>query len=122
MIAGETDLNTLPAGEREVLVMIAKQVLRAVSEAYKFRETIVEITEMRSLLPKARISPKVGWKIYNEKEQSDKILPELAQGDELKVVCTEIKEGTSKPPAHFTEDCSPLRKWQGQRNARRCRA
>ncbi len=105
MIAGETDLNTLPAGEREVLVMIAKQVLRAVSEAYKFRETIVEITCGDAVfIAKGKNITEVGWKIYNEKEQSDKILPELAQGDELKVVCTEIKEGTTKPPAHFTED------------------
>ena len=105
MFAGETDLNTLPAGEREVLVMIAKQVLRSVSEAYKFRETIAEITCGDAVfIAKGKNITEVGWKIYNEKEQSDKILPELAQGDELKVVCTEIKEGTTKPPAHFTED------------------
>ncbi|MBQ7003972.1 MAG: DNA topoisomerase III, partial [Oscillospiraceae bacterium] len=42
MVAGETDLNTLPAGEREILKLIARQVLRAVCEAHRFRETTAE--------------------------------------------------------------------------------
>ena len=42
-VAGKTDLGTLPAGEREVLMMIAKQVLRAVSGACKFCETTAEL-------------------------------------------------------------------------------
>lgn len=43
-VAAKTDLSTLPAGEREILTMIAKQVLRAVSESYRYRETVAVIT------------------------------------------------------------------------------
>ena len=105
MVAGETDLKTLPAGEREILSMIAKQVLRAVSEAYRFRETIAEIIcGSTAFTAKGKTITNVGWKAYNEKEQTDKVLPELHNGDELTVASSEIKEGTTKPPAHFTGD------------------
>ena len=105
MVAGETDINTLPAGEREIIKLIAKQVLRAVSESYRFRETVAVIScGDHTFTAKGKIVENVGWKIYNEKEQTDKVLPQLADGDELKVVSSEIKEGKTKPPAHFTED------------------
>ena len=105
MVADETDLKTLPAGEREILSMIAKQVLRAVSEAYRFRETTAEIIcGSTAFTAKGKTITNVGWKAYNEKEQTDKVLPELHNGDELTVASSEIKEGTTKPPAHFTED------------------
>ena len=105
MVAGETDINTLPAGEREIIKLIAKQVLRAVSESYRFRETVAVIScGDHTFTAKGKIVENTGWKIYNEKEQTDKVLPELADGDELKVASSEIKEGKTKPPAHFTED------------------
>ena len=104
-VAGKSDINALPAGEREVLGLIAKQVLRAVSESYRFRETVAVIScGDRTFTSKGKVVVSIGWKIYNEKEQTDKVLPELADGDELKVASSEIKEGTTKPPAHFTED------------------
>jgi DNA topoisomerase-3 len=104
-VAAKTDLSTLPAGEREILTMIAKQVLRAVSENYRYRETIVVISCGGSnYTTKGKTILETGWKAYNDKEQTDKILPELADGDKLQVASSEIKEGTTKPPAHFTED------------------
>ena len=105
MVAGETDLKTLPAGEREILSMIAKQVLRAVSESYRYCETVAVITcNGNTYTTKGKTVLETGWKAYNDKEQTDKILPELADGDKLQVASSEIKEGMTKPPAHFTED------------------
>ena len=105
LVAGETDINTLPAGEREIIKLIAKQVLRAVCDSFCYRETVAVIScGDHTFTAKGKIVENTGWKIYNEKEQTDKVLPELADGDELKVANAEIKEGTTKPPAHFTED------------------
>ena len=105
LVAGETDINALPAGEREIIKLIAKQVLRAVCDSFRYRETVAVIScGDRTFTAKGKIVQNTGWKIYNEKEQTDKVLPELADGDELKVANAEIKEGTTKPPAHFTED------------------
>ena len=105
LVAGETDINALPAGEREIIKLIAKQVLRAVCDSFRYRETVAVIScGDRTFTAKGKIVENTGWKIYNEKEQTDKVLPELADGDELKVANAEIKEGTTKPPSHFTED------------------
>ena len=105
LVAGETDINTLPAGEREIIKLIAKQVLRAVCDSFRYRETVAVIScGDHTFTAKGKIVENTGWKIYNEKEQTDKVLPELADGNELKVANAEIKEGTTKPPAHFTED------------------
>ena len=105
MVAGETDINRLPAAERETLTLIAKQVLRAVCESYRFRETVAVIScGGNDFIAKGKTVEEPGWRIYSEKEQSDKILPALTDGDELKIEGAEIKEGKTKPPAHFTED------------------
>ena len=105
LVASETDINALPAGEREIIKLIAKQVLRAVCDSFRYRETVAVIScGDHTFTAKGKIVENTGWKIYNEKEQTDKVLPELADGDELKVANAEIKEGTTKPPAHFTED------------------
>ena len=105
LVAGETDINALPAGEREIIKLIAKQVLRAVCDSFRYCETVAVIScGDRTFTAKGKTVQNTGWKIYNEKEQTDKVLPELADGDELKVANAEIKEGTTKPPSHFTED------------------
>ena len=104
-VAGKSGINALPAGEREILTMIAKQVLRAVSESYRYRETTVVIScAGNTFTTKGKTILETGWKAYNEKEQTDKVLPELTDGDELTVASSEIKEGKTTPPAHFTED------------------
>lgn len=105
MVAGETDINSLLAGEHEILNLIAKQVLRAVCNGFSFRETVAEIScGDHTFTAKGKVVENLGWKIYSDKEQTDKVLPELKDGDVLKLAGSEIKEGTSKPPSHFTED------------------
>ena len=105
VVAGETDLATLPAGEREVMKLIAMQVLRAVSEAHRFCETSAEFScGDFDFTAKGKIIENVGWKVYNNKEQEDKVLPELSEGNEFKVSSAEIKEGKTKPPVRYTED------------------
>ena len=105
MVAAKTDLSKLPAGEREIMLLIARQVLRAVCEPYRFCETTVVIScGGYDFTVKGKTIRKAGWKAYNDKEQTDKALPALAEGDKLSVVSTEVKEGKTKPPAHFTED------------------
>ena len=103
--AGEIDRSTLPVGEREVLKLIARQVLRAVSEMYRYRETALEIDCGGSVfVAKGKTVTNIGWKAYNDKAQKETILPAVSEGDELHAVSSEIKEGFTTPPAHFTED------------------
>ena len=103
--AGEVNLSTLPAGEREVLKLIARQVLRSVCEAHRYRETVIEIDCGGSIFTaKGKTVTNNGWKAYNDKEQKETILPAVSEGDKLNISGATIKEGTTTPPAHFTED------------------
>lgn len=105
MSAGETDLSALLAGEREILRLVAKQVLRAVSAPYRYSETTVTMDcDGRSFTVKGRTVIETGWKAFAEQEQKDKPLPELSEGQVLTASGMNVKEGKTSPPKHFTED------------------
>lgn len=105
LVAGETDITALPAGEREIMKLIAKQVLRAVCDSFRFHETVAVFScGGYPFTAKGKVVENLGWKMYSEKEQADKVLPELKDGDELKASSFAVKEGMTKPPVHFTED------------------
>ena len=85
--------------------LIAKQVLRAVCDSFHFHETVAVFScGGYTFTAKGKVVKNPGWKMYSEKEQADKVLPELKDGDELKASSFVVKEGMTKPPAHFTED------------------
>lgn len=105
LVAGETSSNTLPLGEREILHLIAKQVLRAVSEAYRYTETAIKMDCGGNLLTaRGKTMISLGWKQFEDKEQKETSLPELCEGEQYEVVGSEVKEGMTTPPKHFTED------------------
>jgi len=105
MAAGETDLETLLAGEREILRLVSRQVLMAVSAPFVYLETEARLDcggNAFSAKGKTVIQP--GWKAYADAELTDKALPELSEGQFLPVSSCEVKEGKTTPPKHFTED------------------
>lgn len=105
IVAGETDLAALPAGEREVLLLICRQVLMAVSEAYRYTETAVTLEcGGHNFTAKGRTVTVPGWKEYLSQDQKDNTLPELAEGDMLTPADVSVKEGATTPPKHYTED------------------
>ena len=87
--AMSADIPVLPTGEREILRLVSRQLLCAVSEPFRYAETVAVLD---------------GWKAYTENEQNDKVLPELKENREYSVQSVSLKEGTTTPPAHFTED------------------
>lgn len=105
MAAGETDLETLLAGEREILRLAARQVLMAVSAPFVYLETEARLDcggNAFSANGKTVIQP--GWKAYADAELTDKPLPELSEGQMLSVSSCAVKEGRTTPPKQFTED------------------
>lgn len=105
MVAGETDITVLPAGEREILVMIALQTLKAVSEAHRFEEKTYTImcggTEFTA---KSKRVLNMGWKGYVKQDAHDTVPDDIEIGRELIPGEERIKEGMTTPPKHFTED------------------
>ena len=103
--AGKQDASALPAGEREVLKLVARQVLMAVSEPYSYMETIATIEcGGQSFTAKGKTVQNAGWKAYADSEKKETVLPPLTEGQVLDVFTPTIEEGKTKPPAHFTED------------------
>ena len=105
MAAGETDLEALPAGEREILRLVSRQVLMAVSAPFVYLETEARLDcGGNGFAAKGKTVVQPGWKAYADAELTDKPLPELSEGQLLSVSFCEVKEGKTTPPKHFTED------------------
>ena len=103
--AMSADISVLPTGEREILHLVSRQLLCAVSEPFRYAETVAVLDCAGHIFTvKGRETLADGWKAYTENEQNDKVLPELKENGEYPVKSVSLKEGTTTPPAHFTED------------------
>ena len=101
----EADISVLPTGEREILRLVSRQILCAVSEPFRYAETVAVLDCGGHIFTvKGRETLADGWKAYTENETNDRILPELKENAEYFVKSVSLKEGTTTPPAHFTED------------------
>ena len=100
--AGAADLSVLPAPELKLLQLVAHQVLLAVSPPWVRQETEVTLScGGARFTAKGVVTTQPGWRTYQPQEE--KALPQLTQGQELAVDHAEVKEGVTKPPAHYTE-------------------
>ena len=104
--AGSADLDALPLGEREILRLAARGLLRAVSEAHRYAETTVTLDcGGHSFTAKGKTVITPGWRVYDsEKKDKENALPELAEGQTVPVTTATVKEGQTTPPKHYTED------------------
>ena len=103
--AGKADLEALPTGERELLRLVARQLLCAVSEAHQY----IEITAVldcggHPFSVKGKTITAIGWKAYLSQEAQKSTLPELTEGQTLEPSAVSIREGKTTPPKHYTED------------------
>lgn len=103
--AMSADISVLPTGEREILRLVSRQLLCAVSEPFRYAETVAVLDcEGHIFTGKGKETLADGWKAYTESEPNDRILPELKENGEYLVQSVSLKEGETTPPAHFTED------------------
>ena len=94
----------LPLGEREVLRLVAKQLLCAVSDAHRYSEaTVTLLCGGQEFTAKGKTVLQTGWKQYSGGETVETPLPELAEGGTLPVDAASIKEGKTAPSKHYTE-------------------
>ena len=105
MAAGEAELSALTAGEREVLKLVARQVLMAVSAPYSYLETVVTVEcGGQVFTAKGKTVLNAGWKSYAAGEQKEKVLPPMREGQSIDGFAVSLEEGKTKPPARYTED------------------
>ena len=102
--AGKADCSALPAGEREILRLVSRQLLCAVGSPHQYAETAVMLDcAGYGFAAKGKTILVPGWKIYLQ-EQADKPLPELEEGQDIAVSSVSVKEGKTSPSKHYTED------------------
>ena len=103
--AAKADVSVLPTGEREILRLVSRQLLCAVSEPFRYAETVVTLDcGGHEFTAKGKTVLANGWKAYMEQEQNDKELPDLKENAVIPVKSAAVKEGFTSPPSHFTED------------------
>jgi len=108
------DLAALPTGERNILYMIAVRLLCAVGEPHTYAETAVTLDcGGASFMTKGRTVAAAGWKgtekaflstLKQKAEEPAPSLPVLSDGQRLEGADALLKQGTTSPPARFTED------------------
>ena len=104
------NLGELPKGELAILQLIATRLFCAVGEPYRYAEMVIELDcENTSFSAKGKTVISNGWRGLDRKStaKSDKEIKELplvAVGDVLAITGTELKEGKTSPPKHYTED------------------
>ena len=103
--AKNADVSVLPTGEREILRLVYRQLLCAVSDPFRYEETVVTLDcGGHEFTIKGRNVLSNGWKAYVEQEQNDKELPDLKENAVIPVKTAAVKESFTTPPPHFTED------------------
>ena len=106
------DLAALPAGEWNVLRLIAARLLCAVGEPHRYAETtLTTICAGEEFTAKGKEVLEEGWKAVERKVLADILnrkqeltaLPNAAE-NECGILNAVLKEGQTTPPKHFTED------------------
>ena len=103
--AEKVDMASLPLGEREVLKLAARGLLRAVDEPHRYAETVITVDcAGQSFTAKGKTVLAPGWKRY-EQEQAEAApaLPVVTEQQTLSVSAASVKTGKTTPPKHFTE-------------------
>ena len=105
------DVQSLPVGERETLLLLAMRLLVSVGDIHRYNETVITAKCGDSVFTaKGKTVTKDGFKavqrLYKgEQAREEKIqaLPSIDQGDVF-TAKAELKEGKTSPPKPFTDD------------------
>ena len=109
----KADLAALPAGERNILRLIAARLLCAVSEPHRYAETtLTTICAGEEFTAKGKVVLSEGWKAVERKmlgellgkQKEAVVLPDVLEQSQCSVVGAELKEGQTSPPKSYTED------------------
>ena len=107
------DLAALPAGERNVLRLIAARLLCAVGEPHRYAETtLTTICAGEEFSAKGKVMLSEGWKAMEQKmlgellgkQKEQVVLPDVQEQSQCSVAGAELKEGQTSPPKAYTED------------------
>lgn len=108
-------LANMTSDERKIYDLVVRRFLAVLYPPYVYEETsLTGICAQESFAARGRITVSEGWKeVYGsepeEVEQAEadavknQVLPDVKQGQRLKVLKSTVTEGKTKPPARFNE-------------------
>jgi len=103
------DVSALPSGEHEILNLVRRRLIVAVSPKHVYEAVTVTLDcggSTFTVKGKTVIEP--GWKLSatdeSDESEDDTSLPELSKGQLFDIVAVSVKEGFTKPKPHLTED------------------
>lgn len=114
-----TDLSALPAGERNVLMLIATRLLCATAQPHRFEAVTATLkVESHIFTAKGKTVLLDGWKgierafraeLKQKPQQEDESddadrLPDLREVQRFTNISASVREGKTTPPKHYTED------------------
>ena len=116
--AEKVDIASLPLGEREVLKLAARGLLRAVDEPHRYAETVITVDcAGQSFTAKGKTILTPGWKEIERRFKASfktdadedapelaRELPEITEGQTFDPVKASITEHFTTPPKPYTED------------------
>ena len=109
----KADLAALPAGEQNILRLIAARLLCAVGEPHRYAETtLTTICAGEKFSAKGKVVLSEGWKTMERKmlgellgkQKEPAVLPDVQEQSQCSVTSAELKEGQTSPPKSYTED------------------
>ena len=109
----KADLAALPAGERNVLRLIAARLLCAVGEPHCYAETtLTTICAGEEFTAKGKAALSEEWKALERKmlgellgkQKEAVVLPDVQEQSQCSIAGAELKEGQTSPPKSYTED------------------
>ena len=109
----KADLSALPAGERNVLRLIAARLLCAVGEPHRYaKTTLTTICAGEEFSAKGKVVLSDGWKAMEQKmlgellgkQKEAAVLPDVQEQSQCSIAGAELKEGQTSPPKSYTED------------------
>ena len=105
------DLTKLSNDEQKLYVLIAKRFILQFYPVHEFEQTVVVIEcEGEKFVGKGKIILVNGWKGIekdndaDKKEDEDRQLPEIKEGESVTLLTPSIVEKNTTPPARFTQD------------------
>lgn len=100
-----TEISSLITGEREIMKLIAKRIICAVSDPFEYNETaITVICAGAEFATVGKIVRKIGWKAYTKSDAINTVIPDLTENEPLTVNFVSVTEGKTTLPKHYTED------------------
>ena len=109
---------SLPIGEADILQLVCVRLLCAVGNPHTWDETTVKlecegipftakgktVKQMGWRIPETTYQGSIGGRINKEQTEREYGIPELKKGQTLGPVVAALREGTTTPPKHYTED------------------